>query len=249
MTKGEELWNKMHNIPGVDETSKVSELPKELQEQIMDAVKEFTEYMKSHPEDPFFDRQQMQKRNMEEENRQIEKNTSVHMNGDIIITDPCYIIKDEIWHKLCRIYFGPQGPKKVMEYLKQEYGFTNGFIVNTLYGDWSCTTYEVNDLASALKDGVKEENITRNLGSFCADAGLVCVLYLDECLKHNKDKVEELLKKDWCATVIKNFDGDVYIRDKEETYYSEYLKKDVVDISREVIGQGNINFIGTQTGL
>lgn len=47
-----------------------------------------------------------------------------HFHGDIIITDPCYIIKDEDW-------------------VTGDYNCIPGSICrSTLYGDWSCTAYD-----------------------------------------------------------------------------------------------------------
>ena len=29
----------------------------------------------------------------------MERGERIHMKGDIIITDPCYVVKDDLWHR------------------------------------------------------------------------------------------------------------------------------------------------------
>ena len=97
----------------------------------------------------------------------------------------------------------------------------NTYLSNdTIYGDWSCTTFN-----SDTKEPI---------GEFCADASMVGVFLLDEVLKYNP-KFDYHIERPWTTTLIKDFDGEV----------------DIVEIDGEVqvIGKGNINFIGKQTGL
>lgn len=128
--------------------------------------------------------------------------------GDIIITDPCYICKGDDWYE-CR--FGDR-----MDIL----GLKTFICRNTIYGDWSCTTYN---------SKTKEE-----IGEFCADAGMVAVFLLDEVLKYNPD-FDYHTERPWMTTLIKDFDGEVCF--------------DVVDGEVRVVGKGNIDFVGVQTGL
>lgn len=200
--------------------------------------------------------------------------------GDIIITDPAYIIKEEDYNKA---KFGlkeflaekqkeagelPAYPDrnnlplneyiKIMaetnlrysKYIKKAFdlenewrytnyfknlGFTTFLMNTTYYGDWSCTTFE------------KETN--KVLGQFCADAGEVCVLLLDEVLKYNPTYQDEI--GTWCATIIKDFDGDISFDIKEECTIVETDNGAYQDIDTNisVIGKGNINFYTAQTGL
>lgn len=160
-------------------------------------------------------------------------NEPMEFDGDIIITDPCYITKDSDWHKCC---CGDN-----MEVL----GINHYMTRDTLYGDWSCTTYNTD---------TKEK-----IGSFCADAGLVSVFLLDEVLKYNPDYKYE---NDWSVTYIKDFKGTVqFVVVYTDGYYedeTEYHKKGEhwEDYSVEVVGHGinkvtgePINFVGRQTGL
>lgn len=91
---------------------------------------------------------------------------------------------------------------------------------STLYGDWSCTTYN---------SDTKEK-----LGEFCADAGKVAVFLLDEVLKYNPD-YDDYITKPWATTLIKDFDGEINF--------------EIVDDEVSVVGKGNINFYTQQTGF
>lgn len=90
----------------------------------------------------------------------------------------------------------------------------------TIYGDWSCTTFN---------SDTKEK-----IGEFCADAGMVAVFLLDEVLRYNPD-FNYHTEKLWTTTLIHDFHGTVELhREGEEV---------------AVVGKGNINFIGKQTGF
>lgn len=128
--------------------------------------------------------------------------------GDIIITDPCYICKDNDWEK-CR-YGETMGALGIKNYICRD----------TIYGDWSCTTYNT--------------KTNEKIGEFCADAGMVAVFLLDEVLKYNPD-FDYHTERPWTTTLIKNFDGEVDF--------------EVADDEVKVVGKGNIDFVGTQTGI
>ena len=121
------------------------------------------------------------------------------VNKDIIITDPCYIFEDTY-------------KAEVEDILMRD----------TIYGDWSCTTYNLE---------TKTE-----IGKFCADAGMVCVVETDNAMIDH----EKLMKLPaFCRTIIENFTGTVYIKRIPGDFEDEI----------QVIGEGNINFVGKQTGL
>ena len=73
-------------------------------------------------------------------------------DGDIIITDPCYIIRNENeltendWH-YC----------ECGEYMER-LGIKNYLTHDTIFGDWGCTVFDL--------------DTKKPLGHFCADAGL-----------------------------------------------------------------------------
>jgi hypothetical protein len=135
----------------------------------------------------------------------------MRFKGNIIITDPCYIINDENdddW-ELCD--YGRD---------LDQLGLSTYICRDTIYGDWSCTVFNT--------------DTDREIGKFCADAGMVAVFLLDEVLQYNP-KFNYHIDKPWTTTLIKNFEGDVSI--------------DVVGEEVFVVGKGNINFKSTQTGL
>lgn len=106
--------------------------------------------------------------------------------GDIIITDPCYICKDDDWSML----------DYSDESLMDELGFKNYLVEPTVYGDWSCTTID--------------RDSSKPIGRFCADAGLVGVFLLKEVLEYNHN-FDLHVERKWTATHIKDFDGEVVI--------------------------------------
>lgn len=169
----------------------------------------------------------------------------MEFDGDIIITDPCYIIrakhhgtepltKDD-WDSCC---YGEE-----MEVL----GIKKYMTRDTLYGDWSCTTFNTDT----------EEPI----GEFCADAGLVSVFDLAEVLSYNPDFNYHTERK-WTTTLVKNFKGTVQfvVKHVEGVYEdtTEWWNKGDKweDYVVEVVGHGvdkktgePINFVGKQTGF
>ncbi len=160
----------------------------------------------------------------------------MRFKGDIIITDPCYICKESEYRdnnisdwELCN--YGED-----MEVL----GIKNYICRDTLYGDWSCTTYDAD---------THEE-----LGEFCADAGMVGVFLLDEVLKYNPD-FDYHIERPWTTTLIRDFDGEIDfeivhtegIYEDDTKFHSEGEKWE--DDSVSVVGKGNINFETHQTGF
>lgn len=146
--------------------------------------------------------------------------------GDIIITDPCYIIKkdSEDWRK-CD--YGDN---------MAALGLTNYISESTRYGDWSCSTWSTprKDVEAQLEELNASLNIEK-IGYFCADAGMVAVFLLDEVLKYNPD-FDYHINREWTTTLIKDFDGEInyYVDDGDDAH---------------IIGVGNVNFFTTQTGF
>lgn len=161
--------------------------------------------------------------------------------GDIIITDPCYIIKDDSddWSKC--------GWGENMRVL----GLTTYISESTLYGDWSCSTWstprkdveaqleELNTLGRARWELMKqygEDSVQAKIyDDKIADAGMVAVFLLDEVLKYNPD-FDYHINREWTTTLIKDFDGEInyYVDNEDDTH---------------IIGVGNVNFFTTQTGF
>lgn len=200
--------------------------------------------------------------------------------GDIIITDPCYVIKNR--EENPHVYPNSDDPNyrvaldayrrwdrehddwircdcgSNMEIL----GFTTFISEPTIYGDWSCTTWDLGN--KNPKDFVEEEceRYRENerikglygklsaqyrkildepkielpsIGTFCANSGQVGVFLLNEVLKYNPE-FDYHLNRPWTTTLIENFDGEIeYYVDSEECAH--------------ILGTGNINFYTGQTGF
>ena len=203
----------------------------------------------------------------------------MYFKGTIVITDPCYIIKENpikcpneedfgllasISSKPFKDYSTPEelAYKAALDkYYKESHkyndwdkcnygenmevlGIHNYISESTIYGDWSCTTYEItedpykviNSFIEAQEKGEDYGIHCSKLGNFCADAGLVSVFNLDEVRKYNPDIDEWIASHDWCVTTIPDFDGEVnYYVDKQG--------------SAHIVGVGNVSFFTDQTGL
>lgn len=166
-------------------------------------------------------------------------------DGDIIITDPCYIMRAE-HHGTTPLTDDDWGACEYGDNM-EVLGIHNYMTRDTIYGDWSCTVYNT-DTKEAI-------------GEFCADAGLVSVFLLDEVLKYNPD-FDYHKEREWTTALIPDFKGTVqFVVERQEGVYedtTEYHKAGDKweDYSVHVIGHGinkktgePINFRSTQTGL
>lgn len=152
---------------------------------------------------------------------------SVKFNGDIIITDPCYVVVDDLdrddW-KRCG-YGSDMGAL----------GIHNCIVEDTIYGDWSCTTFN--------------QETGDALGNFCADSGQVGVFDLAEILRYNpqyRDHIDKL----WTTTLVKNFNGVVRIEkvvDPDNEPWGDYITVVGKGVDKETGEQ--INFFTRQTGF
>lgn len=157
--------------------------------------------------------------------RKEELENPLHMHvehKDIIITDPCYIAKE--WGKFYDKYV-TRPVSRLDVPADERCNGENILMRDTIYGDWSCHVFN-------------EKN--EFIGRFCADAGMVCIAVLGENPDIDPEKVKEISKKDWCATILKDYTGDLYIKrvPTEGSYDEIYVE-----------GVGSINFTSRQTGL
>ena len=145
-------------------------------------------------------------------------------DGDIVITDPCYV-NEESWNDPEVDIFTGHGFSKY---------FGNTYIYgSTIYGDWSCTTHDVGSVDPKDIMTGKEELIPNPIGNFCADAGLVCVVYLDRTSERFRNTYG-----DWTRTIIRDFHG--YIQ------YAEHNREiHIIGYSDDKLH----NFYTEQTGL
>ena len=147
-----------------------------------------------------------------------------HFTGDIIITDPCYIAKDNDWPDFLDDAYDNKSPIKT--FIERD----------TIYGDWSCTTFDM---------------ITKKtIGKFCADAGMVGVFVLSEVLKYNP-LFNYHTERPWTTTLIKDFDGYIWFEvqeDYDEDYGYDYSVH-VIGKGMNIKTGERIEFRSTQTGL
>jgi hypothetical protein len=121
---------------------------------------------------------------------------SQQFEGDVIITDPCYFIKDEIWSALCSQVWFDNG--KNTSFTDRGTIYYNGATIlysSTAYGDGSYNVTEV--------DGIKHS-------SFGVDAGMMAIV--------TREDLEKICNEDFeidtlCAYVedfhgIVDADGD-----------------------------------------
>ena len=147
----------------------------------------------------------------------------VFFNGDIIITDPCYILnKNHNDNEWSNCNYGEDLSKL---------GFKHWMSRDTIYGDWSCTAYN--------------KNTAEKLGRFCADSGMVCVVDLQEVLAYNPD-FDYHIEKPWTTTLIKNFAGSV--RFIVHKYKSDFYVE-VEGTGVDTAAVKSLNFITKQTGF
>ena len=145
----------------------------------------------------------------------------MYFNGDVVITDPCYVFASDHWSGICKEEL-PDGSLSLRPFLKK-----NFICQPTVWGDWSCTVFDKN-------------NREKEYGEFTADAGMVAVMLLDDILRYDKAYKIKPDFKEWienhrrCATVLKDFCGDIEYKVSEDGEHV-YLE-----------GTGTINFITAQ---
>lgn len=192
----------------------------------------------------------------------------MRFKGDIIITDPCYIIREKLGKPSMSDYPALRGKnsKRFSEYTDKELAAYEKLKNAELEweklnpDDWDfCengenmgvlgfTTYLTRDTYYGdWSCKTVNKNTNSVIGHFCADAGMVGVFLLSEVLSYNPS-FDDHKTKDWTTTLIKDFDGDIEIILGNFDYEDENGKIATVYEVR-VIGTGNINFYTTQTGF
>lgn len=149
--------------------------------------------------------------------------------GDYIVTDPCYLER----HDGSGIRWWDNAFSEAMPSMHMR---------DTLYGDWGCSIFrlEKGEELDALPD---EERIGAAYGRFCADAGEVCIVRLDEATRYNPEFAAQLAADTGddplgCryAAVIENFEGRGRFEVVEEEY--EYNGKPVQEYSLIIVLEG-----------
>lgn len=93
-----------------------------------------------------------------------------------IITDPCYILSDEVWNNICSQcenddFSNGKFDTLCTEALNKLAGTTNAVACGTGWGDWSNRMHSSND------DKIIEAD-------FFADAGMVCAVEYNEAIQN-----------------------------------------------------------------
>lgn len=166
---------------------------------------------------------------------------AMEFNDGIVITDPGYVMKAD-------------NGQESSEWRRCSYGmdmsvlgFRHWIARDTIYGDWSCTTFDT-ETGEAI-------------GEFCADAGMVAVLDLNELNAYNPDFIKDTSSPQ-SRTIIPNFKGAVRfvvvrnegIREEDSGYHKKGDKWETYDLV--IVGRGinnktgeSINFVTRQTGF
>ena len=163
----------------------------------------------------------------------------MNIKGDILITDPCYWMKDEEFNKYC---LGTE-PGEIV--LLNPINNMQGMMADTIYGDWHCEVYKTDGPVdqSVLEDIIKYNKVPVGtlVGEFTADAGLVSISEYNETWDYDKKKAEDLVDKyTWTAALLNDFDGDI-------TFVDIYPGEDSEPM-RCILGKGNYNFYTIQVG-
>lgn len=107
-------------------------------------------------------------------------------NENIVITDPCYVLKEEDMDK----YVDDHDDTFLKEY------FRDFIIADTGIGDWSNSVY-MND---------------EKIGDFAADAGMVFVCTLSDLLNYREDAEQKIkFLQPRCLTIVPDFTGDITV--------------------------------------
>ena len=162
------------------------------------------------------------------------------IKGDILITDPCYWMKDEEFNKYCLNSIEP-GEIVVLNPINN----MQGMMADTIYGDWCCDVYKTDeDINQDILEGIIKYDIAPigvKVGEFTADAGLVSISEYNETWDYNRKRAEDLIDKyTWTAALLNDFNGDV-------VFIDIYPEGDS-DPMRCIIGKGNYNFYTIQVG-
>lgn len=126
-------------------------------------------------------------------------------DGDIVITDPCYIKEN-----------GRPIDWGLHEEIIKDIGLCN----TTYYGDWGCTVFQTGEDSKVGFIGPE----CKEIGQFCADAGMVCVLDMRDARRISSDIDKWIAEHDWCATIIKGFRGKVRLMTMTKKRWMKDLK-------------------------
>ena len=112
----------------------------------------------------------------------------MYFKGDILITDPMYIMKcEEDWHRC-------------------EYGEN--------LEELHICTYLTSGCGDEIGCDVVSLDTHKKLGEFCSDSCMVSIMSLVEVKEYNPEFAKDLGKN--CYTIIKDFEGEVHLFEIDE---------------------------------
>lgn len=134
----------------------------------------------------------------------------LYRGEDVIIADPCYIVKKEDWPKFCDfleqrgLYDGNNHgvPFGAIESAGlKSLGFDHVLCVSTATGDGHCDIIDHHG---------------NYLGRFGVDAGLIAVFTVKEIKEYNPELDIKSLPRHNTAAIIRNFEGTIRIAEVNE---------------------------------
>lgn len=165
--------------------------------------------------------------------------------GNILITDPCYITKDEDWRSTEELedYYDLLSDNNVDSLSDSTGGGDGSWKVYKTDGDPMECVKKIQDIYDKSRKNDDEtiskieeylDNFTV-LGAFCADAGMSCVCDLKQLYEYNPEAKDFVEKHPWCCTVLENFDGEIveeFVNIPGSCGYEQLV----------FVGKGNYNF-------
>lgn len=116
-------------------------------------------------------------------------------NDTLIITDPCYIMRDKDWEAFLDLEL-TSNPIGLDNYLRQYHNFGEVIAADTGVGDWCNEVYDIQS--------------DKTLGEFCADAGMLICCTASDLANYGTD-ISEVMKLvgNGCATIIDSYSGHI----------------------------------------
>ena len=134
-------------------------------------------------------------------------------NDTLVITDPCYLLKDEDWEELGNTY----GYDNLKQYLSEKHNFGELVCGDTGFGDWS--------------NMIIEDDTDDVIGRFTADAGMFIVCTASDLTNYGVDKEKfDRYVRNGLIAVIPDYSGRVTVsRNKEDNAYIEFIGATIHD--------------------
>ena len=123
-------------------------------------------------------------------------------DGDtLIITDPCYLLRDEDWDELGNTY----GYDNLKKYLTEKHNFGELVCGDTGFGDWS--------------NMIIEDDTDKEVGRFTADAGMFIVCTASDLTNYgiDKEKFDRYVRNGLIA-VIPDYNGKVTVGRSKDNF-------------------------------